>query len=81
MAQKLLLLRDVLDRTTLSRSEFYRRLSRGEVPRPVALGIQRRAWIESEIDQYIQDLAARRGGVRENDSPADVRVSGALAGA
>ena len=51
--ERFLRLREVKDRTTLSTSEIYRRMERGDFPRQVRLGPQRVAWPESQIDSWI----------------------------
>lgn len=53
---RLLRLAGVLRLIPVSRSEWYRRVSTGEAPRPVALGPRARAWREREIHDYIQRL-------------------------
>ncbi len=59
MATRLLHLREVLTRTSLSRTSIYRLMDLGSFPAPVALG-SRVAWIESEIESWVQDRIAQR---------------------
>lgn len=48
--------RDVVARTGLNRSTIYRMGLAGKFPRPVKLGnLVRVGWVESEVDQWIQD--------------------------
>jgi len=55
----------VKQRTGLSRSTIYLRIPRGEFPSPINLGGRAVAWLESEIDEWINDrVSASRGGVR-----------------
>ena len=54
---RLLRLNSVLQRTPLSKSEIYRRVRAGTFPAPIRLGARAVAWLESDIDQYIQKLA------------------------
>jgi prophage regulatory protein len=50
---------EVRARTTLSRSEIYRRISLGVFPTPVPLGGGRRvAWLESDVATWIADRLA-----------------------
>jgi len=51
----------VKDYTSLSTSEIYRRISAGTFPAQVTLGPKSVAWIESEILQWCDSLAAQRG--------------------
>ena len=52
---------EVKDYTTLSTSEIYRRIAAGTFPAQVTLGPKSVAWIESEILQWCDALAAQRG--------------------
>jgi prophage regulatory protein len=46
-----------------SRMHIFRKVRSGEFPRPVKIGANTNAWLESEIDQYIRDcIAARDAG-------------------
>ena len=61
MATRLLHLKEVLNRTSLSRTSIYRLMARGRFPDPIALGA-RRAWVEAEVAQWIDArIAATRG--------------------
>lgn len=53
MVTRLLHLKEVLNRTSLSRSHVYRLMGLGEFPRSVALGA-RVAWVESQVEEWIQ---------------------------
>ena len=55
MQTKILRLPEVKDRTGLSRSTVYLRISEGRFPTPVSLGGRAVGWLESEIEQWIQD--------------------------
>jgi prophage regulatory protein len=46
--------------TSLSTSEIYRRIAAGTFPAQVTLGPKSVAWIESEVLQWCDDLAAQR---------------------
>lgn len=59
MGTRLLHLKEVLNRTSLSRSSVYRQMSLGTFPASVPLGA-RRAWISSEIDDWIAARIAER---------------------
>ncbi len=52
MATRLLHLREVLNRTSLSRSHTYRLIAEGAFPASVPLG-SRVAWVESEVQAWI----------------------------
>ncbi len=45
--------RAVQERTGLTRSTMYLYISKGEFPRPVALGLRAVGWRESEVNAWI----------------------------
>ena len=53
MAQVILRRRQVEKRTGLSRSTIYLRIKQGSFPKPVNLGARAVGFIESEIDEWI----------------------------
>lgn len=55
MTNTLLRLPAVQARTGLSRSTIYLRISEKRFPSPVSLGGRAVAWIESDIDKWIED--------------------------
>ena len=44
--------------TGLARSTIYVRVADGSFPQPIRLGARTVGWIESEVDQWIQDQIA-----------------------
>lgn len=54
---RLLRLPSVLERLGISKTEFYRRVKQGAAPNAIRLGANSVAWLESDIEQYIQKLA------------------------
>lgn len=46
---------EVIKRVSLSRSTIYERISRKKFPAPIPIGGGRVAWIESEVDQWIEE--------------------------
>lgn len=60
-APRLIRLREVQHRTGFSRSQIYRLVAKGELPRPIKVSEATSAWIESEVDTWIKDrIAAHR---------------------
>jgi prophage regulatory protein len=53
-ASRFLRLPKVKDRVGLGRSTIYSLVGRGQFPRPVSLGDRAMAWLESDIDAWIQ---------------------------
>lgn len=62
MSMKLIRIKDVMDRTGLARSTVYKYISEGRFPRPIKLGSRAVAWVESEIESWIQNSIERRDG-------------------
>jgi len=61
MATVILRLPAVKTRTGLSRSTIYLRISEDIFPRPISLGGRAVGWIESEIDEWLeQQIEASR---------------------
>ena len=52
--QKLLRLADVRDRVPYSRSTIYQLIAQGKFPKPINLGARAVAWLESDIDAWIE---------------------------
>jgi prophage regulatory protein len=60
---RLIRLPDVLERTSLKRSQLYTMMERGEFPRPIKLTARSNAWPESEVNDFIAaKIAARAAG-------------------
>ena len=63
MTHNILRLPAVKARTGLSRSTIYLRISEGSFPKPVSLGSRAVGWVESEINDWLdQQIKASRGG-------------------
>ena len=62
---RFLRLPEVMARTGLSRSTIYLRLEQGLFPRPVALGGRAVGWIDSEIDEWMNNRVAESRGDAE----------------
>jgi prophage regulatory protein len=61
---RILRIRTVLQRTGLTRSTLYRKISEGSFPRQVPISVHGAGWRESAINRWIADPAAYRA-----DSP------------
>ncbi len=60
MAQRLIRMREVTHRVGLQKTAIYRRIQRGEFPRPIKVG-RASGWIEIEVEQWISaTIAANR---------------------
>lgn len=62
MSMKLIRIKDVMERTGLARSTIYKYISLGQFPQPIKLGTRAVAWVESEIEAWINDGIKRRDG-------------------
>lgn len=56
---KLVELSPVLDTAGLSRSELYRRVSRGTFPKPCKVG-RRSLWVDAEVQAWVAEQIAER---------------------
>ena len=62
---RVLRLRALKAKTGLSTTTIYDKMSKGEFPRPIPLGVKAVGWLEHEIDAYLEKcLAARDAGAR-----------------
>lgn len=57
---KLLRLPEVMQRTCRSRSRIYHDYPRGEFPKPIKLGGRAVAWLENEIEDWLNQKIAER---------------------
>jgi prophage regulatory protein len=63
---KILRLKNVLNKTGDSRSGLYLKVSKGVFPKPIKLSARSVGWLESEVDNWIdQRIEATRGNHRE----------------
>jgi prophage regulatory protein len=54
MSERFLRLTEVQRRVPFSRSTIYLKISRGEFPPPVNIGARAVAWVESDIEKWIE---------------------------
>tara|TARA_R110002073_G_scaffold331785_1_gene516979 strand:- start:1044 stop:1271 length:228 start_codon:yes stop_codon:yes gene_type:complete len=63
MSHNILRLPRVKERTGLSRSSIYLRISKGEFPAPISLGSRAVGWLEEDVDTWLlQRVEAARIG-------------------
>jgi len=55
MSNKMLRLPNVIELTGLSRSSIYLRMSKEEFPQSISLGGRAIAWLEEDINQWLED--------------------------
>jgi prophage regulatory protein len=68
MSRRILRLPNVLDRTGLSRSTVYQRVSEGRFPRPVSLGDRAVGWVESDIEEWINWQIENSRSIRSGEA-------------
>lgn len=69
MADNILRVPAVIQKTGLSRSTLYLRLSENRFPQPVRLGGERAiGFLASEVEQWIAEQAAKRGDPGSEES-------------
>ncbi|ODS10559.1 uncharacterized protein VSF3289_00818 [Vibrio scophthalmi] len=57
---RFLKLKEVMEKTALSRSAIYRKMNDGEFPQSVSLGDRAVAWVDSEVQDWVIDRVAER---------------------
>ncbi len=57
---RFLKLKEVMEKTALSRSAIYRKMSDGEFPQSVSLGDRAVAWVEGEVDEWMEERLQTR---------------------
>ncbi|MBY8210886.1 AlpA family transcriptional regulator [Vibrio diazotrophicus] len=57
---RFLKLKEVMEKTALSRSAIYRKMSDEEFPQSVSLGDRAVAWVESEVDEWMVECLNNR---------------------
>ena len=57
---RLIKLKEVINLTALSRSLIYKKMKEGLFPKSVSLGDRAVAWVESEIEEWIEEIIAQR---------------------
>nr|WP_299244179.1 AlpA family transcriptional regulator [uncultured Halomonas sp.] len=60
MSMKFIRIKDVMSRTGLARSTVYKYIGLGHFPKPVKLGARSVAWVEKEVEAWIQQCIERR---------------------
>ena len=59
--ERILRIKEAIARTGLSRGGIYARMALDEFPKSISLGGRAVGWVESEIQQWIDDRIAQRG--------------------
>lgn len=57
---RFLKLKEVMEKTALSRSAIYRKMSEDAFPKSVNLGDRAVAWVESEVDDWMERMLLNR---------------------
>ena len=60
MSNRLIRIKDVMDRTGLARSTVYKYINLGQFPQPIKLGTRAVAWVEHEVEAWICESIERR---------------------
>ena len=56
---RFLKLKEVMEKTALSRSAIYRKMNDGEFPKSISLGDRAVAWVHSEVEEWADDASRR----------------------
>ncbi|MEZ8485604.1 AlpA family transcriptional regulator [Vibrio splendidus] len=57
---RFLKLKEVMQKTALSRSAIYRKMNDDEFPKSISLGERAVAWVEKEVDEWMEACLALR---------------------
>jgi len=60
MGASILRLPDVIKKTALSRSAIYDMIAKGLFPKQIKLTTRSSGWIQSEVEQWVDDRVAER---------------------
>jgi prophage regulatory protein len=58
--ERVIRIKEVMDRTGLSRSTIYLQVRDGEFPKPINLGSRSVGWLQSEVDSWIAQKIGKR---------------------
>jgi prophage regulatory protein len=58
---RFLKLKEVMQKTALSRSAIYRKMDEGSFPKSVSLGDRAVAWVETEVEDWMEACLGERG--------------------
>lgn len=61
--QRFITLDEVMDRTSLKKTTIYTLMNKNEFPQSISISANRSAWLESEIDEWIENKINKQ---REN---------------
>lgn len=61
--QRVLKLKEVVARTAKAKSTVYDDVAKGIFPKPIKIGSRASGWLESEIEQWLQERINERGEV------------------
>ncbi|HCG8206905.1 TPA: AlpA family transcriptional regulator [Vibrio parahaemolyticus] len=59
---RFLKLKEVMQKTALSRSAIYRKMNEDQFPQSISLGDRAVAWAESEVDEWMEKVLKVRIG-------------------
>lgn len=69
--EKIIRLKTVLDRTGLSRSTLYRKITEGTFPAQFKISVHGAGWHESAIERWVADPAGYRADNENPPAPGD----------
>lgn len=59
-SERLLVLDEVITKTRMKRSTIYSKMKSGEFPKSISISANRIAWLESEIDSWMENKINQR---------------------
>ncbi|MGF1869698.1 helix-turn-helix transcriptional regulator [Photobacterium indicum] len=58
MSNRIIRLPEVKEKTGLSRSSIYLRMSKGDFPQSISLGERAIGWVETDVEQWLDERIA-----------------------
>lgn len=60
---RFLKLKEVMEKTALSRSAIYRKMNEDQFPKSISLGDRAVAWVESEVEEWMENILMERKAI------------------
>ncbi|WP_373332148.1 helix-turn-helix transcriptional regulator [Thiopseudomonas alkaliphila] len=57
---RLISIKEVMHKTSLAKSTIYKYISEGRFPKSAPLSASKVAWLESEVDEWIEEMLKQR---------------------
>jgi len=62
---RIMRLKEIIEKTGLSRSTIYNLISQGRFPKQIELGARSVGWVDAEIDEWLETKVVHRNAQQE----------------